>query len=619
MIHDLEDVKKMFKTADEIIQERPELLSMNVDEIFDELDDGTPEMIHNRWGVMTRVKITELTSFDNKSIIDFFVSIKEKNLLTEYIGYILQRDYRISLLSVLLDEYDMGLHNEVLPFVEVCLEYEQNSFIEKIDDILDIIADIDNSKRYQFVQGYVFLLIKTEKEEIVLKKYVDNYSNSLEQLVSQVGSELYQRKNIEAGKWLDIYINEEAKHCKKMSVHFLYRSLFNDCNAFEEQFRLLEEKFCNVQELWEDLIPVYVQYMSYKDKGRYIEECKKRLISIRNGKLNEKTICIQAMHYRIQKLEEYCEITESIISVSFGKDKQILQGLDSYLDYKFKTDSSKTLNLLYNIYVKNGYGNRDQFLELLPQTCQAMNQCQKDILDVWWDKFWHGSSAEFLLSVEIFSKVIVLDKLDEFLEKLSASKKDLLCLLEGIYLFTIDEKKIANLVFLISSYMKDREYFLQYCIKNIFSNYSGALLEAAQRYRENDDVYKSNLATDIIEYFESCKEKIQKGYEDKDFMPPTDRKIIYDRAMLEQNKKIHKQAEEHSVIASLFPSRKMKYGSRFALIQMHKKGKLHYSVSEYAKQSFSMELPKVFVNDPIKYIYMRMDYLEKRGTNEVNN
>ena len=96
MIHDLEDVKKMFKTADEIIQERPELLSMNVDEIFDELDDGTPEMIHNRWGVMTRVKITELTSFDNKSIIDFFVSIKEKNLLTEYIGYILQRDYRIS-------------------------------------------------------------------------------------------------------------------------------------------------------------------------------------------------------------------------------------------------------------------------------------------------------------------------------------------------------------------------------------------------------------------------------------------------------------------------------------------------------------------------------------------
>lgn len=49
MIHDLEDVKKMFKTTDEIIRERPELLSMNVDEIFDELDDGTPEMIHNRW------------------------------------------------------------------------------------------------------------------------------------------------------------------------------------------------------------------------------------------------------------------------------------------------------------------------------------------------------------------------------------------------------------------------------------------------------------------------------------------------------------------------------------------------------------------------------------------
>lgn len=57
MIHDLEEVKRMFVDADKIIQSRPELLSMSIDEIFEELNDGTQEMIHNRWGVMTRVKM----------------------------------------------------------------------------------------------------------------------------------------------------------------------------------------------------------------------------------------------------------------------------------------------------------------------------------------------------------------------------------------------------------------------------------------------------------------------------------------------------------------------------------------------------------------------------------
>jgi shikimate kinase len=49
MIHDLDEVKKMFVDADNLIKKRPELLSMHIDEIFEELD-GTPEMRHIRWG-----------------------------------------------------------------------------------------------------------------------------------------------------------------------------------------------------------------------------------------------------------------------------------------------------------------------------------------------------------------------------------------------------------------------------------------------------------------------------------------------------------------------------------------------------------------------------------------
>ena len=38
-MRDLDEIKKMFIDADNLIREKPELLSMHIDQIFDELDD----------------------------------------------------------------------------------------------------------------------------------------------------------------------------------------------------------------------------------------------------------------------------------------------------------------------------------------------------------------------------------------------------------------------------------------------------------------------------------------------------------------------------------------------------------------------------------------------------
>lgn len=69
----------MFVAADEIITKNPQILQKTTDEIFDELDDGTEEMIHNRWGVMVRARMQKLKSLAYLDIIDFLLSIKEKN------------------------------------------------------------------------------------------------------------------------------------------------------------------------------------------------------------------------------------------------------------------------------------------------------------------------------------------------------------------------------------------------------------------------------------------------------------------------------------------------------------------------------------------------------------
>ena len=63
----------------------------------------------------------------------------------------------------------------------------------------------------------------------------------------------------------------------------------------------------------------------------------------------------------------------------------------------------------------------------------------------------------------------------------------------------------------------------------------------------------------------------------------------------------------------------MKYGRRIAFLQTYRKGQYNYNVSEYARNTFSAELPKCFINDPMRYAYMRADYLKERRKNAVNS
>ena len=45
------EIEKALNSGEEILKQRPELYEMDCETLLDELDDGTEEMIHNRWGL----------------------------------------------------------------------------------------------------------------------------------------------------------------------------------------------------------------------------------------------------------------------------------------------------------------------------------------------------------------------------------------------------------------------------------------------------------------------------------------------------------------------------------------------------------------------------------------
>lgn len=617
MIHNLDKVKEMFIEADNVIKERPELLSMHTDEIFEEFD-ANPEMQYVRWGIMTRAKMSEIKEYTSGKIIDFMKTITECNLLCEYIGYVLQTEYHISLCRLLIEAYEGNVHKEVLPFVEECLEYEEDGCVENIDTFLNIINSVNDSFKVKLVHGYGSLILKTNNEEFLFEKYIQNYSEALEGLVEYLVGRLYPQKEALAKKWLCRYMGEEKTYCKKVGIHLLHRSLIHNNTIFEDYFEMLEQLSEN-HEYWEQLIGVYVQYIENEKNMLYRKQVKERLIRIKDGSLKEKQICVQEIDYRIKRANEYSEIIENILEKSFDKDRMILESIDYYFDYMMDENLIKAVDVLYKVYDVNRFENGDKYLEYLPKTSVKMNHNQDKLFDIWWSKFLYGNDANFLLSVEIFQKILSLEKLEKILCKKDVSREDVLLLLEGIFLFTFEEKKIANLVFTIATCVKDNEFFTSYCIEKIFVNYPGALVGAAKQYIDNENVYKKVLAECIVEYYNVLDEKIRKGYEDKDFVPPTDRRVVYQKFMVEQNRKIRKNVDEQSFLTRFFPSRKMKYGRRIAFLQTCKKGQYNYNVGEYARNTFSAELPKCFINDPIRYVHMRTEYLKERRKNAVNS
>lgn len=619
MIHDLAEVKTMFDDADKLIEERPELLSMQIDQIFDELNDGTQNMMHIRWGVMTRVKMREIIAYTVDDILDFMIGISERDLLCEYIGFVLQIEHNISLLELLIKANEKNIIKDIFPFVEECIEYEKDCLISQYDAILIILDSLEDTQKIRFAQGYSSLILAEAEEEFVFEHYLNTYSKSSEFLIEYIIRKIYPSKARLANTWLERFINSNKKHCLIAGGYILRESLYFNVSSFEKFFFLVEEKINADKELWEHLIELYVLYFELGENEDYLDKVKERLVSIKNQGVKEKRICFNAMRYRIKKGNRLSEIFEEILSIPFEKDICILEASDNYLCYLFGNNPLKAIDVMYQIYKLNDFRGESDYIAHLPLFYEKLASNQDALLEIWWNKTLYGSNEEFFLSIEVFRKVLSLDKIDKYIKSKQATTADLINLLEGIVLFDIEDRKIAKLAFSFAPYIQDNEMFANYCKEMILSNYPGSLFDEASQHINSGNEYKKYLAHFIVNRYNEMHKKMEEGYKDKDFCPSHERCLVYHKYMVEQNSEMMKKAHDTSIFARLFPSRKMKYGKRVAFVQTIKGGQCYYKVAEYARNSVSAELPQSFINDPMRYTYMRTDYLMRREKNAVNN
>lgn len=620
MFDSLSEIKTLFEKADAIISEQPDLLSKSTDEIFQQFKNDNDDMISIRWGIMARAKIASLQSFEISNIISFLADIKDRNILCGYIGYILQQEYHINLISLLLEAFHCGQYKNILPFVKDLILHESKSFIDELYSILSIISDANKTDKYTFINNYSELIISHNEESYIFDKFLLSDNNSLKELLYEICRKLTTHNISRWESWIDIFLKSEQERCKLVGIYLIERSLQTTTTLFDNNFLYIEE-LCNTHSLWLALIPSYVRYIASDNELLYCQTVKDRLIVIKNSPLDIKIKYIDSIRYQRNYNQNIIDITNEFLTVSFEMEEQILGGLDYFFEQLCNNDILIAFDKLNSVFTINeygiNYGSKD-FFDEITHTKSILAKKQNAFIGVWLDKFLNGNSTDFYFAIALFFDIISIKKLEEYLKTKPLTYEQTIDLLDGVTLFSFNIKKTIALVFTLSQFVDNNDSYFKYCIDNIYSNYPGEFISAAEKLIETGSKQQVELSKQIISHDTVIKDKIKKCHSDKDFKVPSERMLAYYKLQQSQTKRINEDAEKRSIFASFFRSSKMKYGKRIAYYQIDNEHD-NFKVQEYTHFHESTELPQAFLNDPVTFYSKRMNYLNRKNKNAINN
>ena len=615
MCDERKSVIDLFKKADFLISQRPELMEKTVDELVDYLDDGSEEMKDIRWGIITRVAMRELSSHDYCSIIDFLKTYKRHTLECRYIGFILQEEFQIDLLELIIEAQKVQQLQAIYPFVKAWIGDGECSHIEEINLIESILKEFSDSVNQRaFLDSVVKIIVKNKEEDILFSLFKTNYSEEKELLTRRIIYILAEKgKTEKIEKWIKELL-EESKYCYKKVGIFCLNVIYPDNSVFEDNIDIVRKCF-KIEDLSIELVPVCVNYL--KNGNQYNSEVLDWIkINLHADNIEYIDAIGKSIQF-IRKPNVFIEkIVTQLISIAVSSDNHIWNYLDYLLPQIYENSSKELFSVLFSAYKTTTNKESFQTWKDFDNTCSFLKRNEDEIIDLW-TEYALGNSKEFLFALLCIKHVISVSCIVKNTKRFSWSDDTIIDFLKGCLLFLNDEKILLLFVFELVEMVTEVDRYYCFCKDYIYSNYPGASVARAKEVKSVDNEKKRELANAIIKYNEIVLNRIQKGSLINEIKPPLSRTETYYRTMHKKQQHIQDQAQKESVFFNLLHPQKIKYGIRFAFIQKTRDGNV-YQTREYQKIAIEKELPKKYLNDPMDYSYEQCIFLEKRDNNEVN-
>lgn len=610
--------------AKELIEKQPELLSMKKDEILQVLDDGSREMRGYRWGVVAYAYVAEIGDISPIAVIEAIKDIKSGVLTYEYIGYVLQEEYDINLVDLLLMAGEMGVYGKILPFVKPNLVYEKSFEPEKIEAFLDAYYAYDAKKEYlHLLWKYAKLLGRFDGEAYLCQRILDTQEEKYYDLMLYVCNDLYEKDIRLANSFLERFVTAEAQICKKLAIEFVYRSLLREKEMFEKYFAEWEALCEGERETyWKMLIPVYMDYVQKYEDGTLREKTIARLWTVVPGSVMEKSSYVAQMALAREQDATLTEILEAITKESFEKDAQILSSFDGIF-YKMLRNGKQreTLEWMQQIFSVNGYRHDyEDFFELLGSVHGELVDAQTFILEEIIKKITVGTEQEFFFAIGLFQEYVVVRDIGKNLKGNVYSGHVLELVLSGVFYHLVEAKKVCLTAFALSELLgEEEEVYWQVCKQEIFENYPNTMNNYAKQWLDREGEKGQYLAKEIECLQEARLSAARSGEMLQDLRPSSKRAEEYRRAMREQQRRIQRMSEEKSVFGKFFPKAVMKYGKRNAYVQVGIKGEWIFQVNPYAEVHYELELPQEFKRDLLLLTESRRKYMKRREAYALNH
>ena len=616
-----EDIILILHEGRQIVENNSDLVNHSLEEVFEILHDLQFEDVRIIWGAIAYLYIKKI---DYSSYDGLIKSLKEnppKTMYQEYVVYILQKEYNISVLRLLLEARKLDLSLSSISCVFSNIVFEDPIETNDIIKYLDVICYYNNQTNHLFYMFALFIICRQNIIDVFTAIY--NKKNKQYTEFLNLFLEGIYHNSSDVGRKITIFLINQFHtdpYTCELVLKAIHCSIYRDKDIFQNNFSFVLELSEN-EETWRKIIPIFVSYVQITDDESNIKmDIMKRLKKIPEEEIDDKVIFLKNVSMFTEPKKELKEIIDDIIN-NITMDSRVLQEICNYylgiLSYGKEGSSEKIIfDQLYKIFINNNYTKEfcQPFFDTLNTLIPYLSKNQQIAWNVFL-KFLRGKTdSSIWFSLWIYEQILEIPRSQQIVFDKVESTNFYIFLTKFILYYGDTGNHIMQFIIDITQYISIREIdiYIENCVDEIYSVYPYTSTLIAQEYATGIIPQQKKLAIALIKKHTKFLELQKKKHDIPDFAPSDKRHEVYKDIQLKINRKINKDADEKSLFRHIFSKVVLKYGNKFETTHITKSNKKEYIDQEYSHINFEYELPLTYLRDPLAFYEKRIQIIEDR-------
>lgn len=625
MISDRNKIEEVLKYGETILSQRSDLKDIPFNEILDMLDDGTQEMIHNRWGVLAQVIISSITSWEIEALVEHLGEIDCPSLAYEYVGYALQNTHGVILEQLLIEAAASKYFDTIIKYVSSNLQYKVDLHLHLVNPFLMMLEKYSDHSAYHSILHYYAIGIAACDGCLAVATELSPMIREVQyQLIYNLRRYWFAEKPEEANAQIGVFLSQNTVWAWKVAMDYCEWYTPSDHTVLERYYPQIDELVNTHNELKLHVISLLVEYIlqTFQEKEKHsqypiiISKLKLLLRQVPTAKYK----FLQKIEYLDDYLQDIYDMFQDILSSPMTDNSGVLKHVDNCFSFMLEKKGYQTvLDDMFKCFSANKYrANYISFFDSLDSTIYALSEQALQITDLA-IIYITASNLDYMffglgLLVKLGNIKGLYNKKMEETPTYSGSydEEQLIRIMKAVLFCSIDEDQICHIAFSLLYLAKGtQKKYLQFCMEAVFYDYPIKMHEISDSYAQTGLPMQAELVILVKKAYASKIKLQEKARAIPDLYPSHEHERIYRRAQREQSKEISKKANEKSIFFNLFARRVLKYGRRSGHVIKGSKNQQFYQSSPYQEIRYEHHLPMTYVIDPVEHSMRKYAFIQE--------